>query len=113
MKKKKLGIDFWVSIGGIVLSILPTIFALVYVEIAEAQGKYYAGSGHDLAIILAVFVTVILLAVYGVMGAIALINGLCISNEKAKRIISIIITIIDLLVLIMTTAIIILCIFFQ
>ena len=109
---KKLSYDFFLSIVGALVSLVPTILSIIYVEIAKASGSYGSGSGHDLAIFFAFMFTGILLIGFGIMIVLSLLNDLCNKDIKSQKVFKIIISIIDGLTILGTIGILLLFILF-
>ena len=112
MRKKKIGFDSIVSFITALSSFLPIVAATLYVESAKAAGSYGSGSGHDVGILLAIFVTMGLLAYYVLMIILSLVNDFCNTNEKTFKTFAIIITVLDVLAVLGTIGLLVLFIFF-
>ena len=112
MRNKKISYDSIVSFITILFAFLPVVASIIYVDVAKAGGNYYSGSGHDVAILLAMFASMFIGAFYVLMIVLSLINDFCNTNKKTHSVFAIIMTVLDILVALGTVGIILLFVFF-
>lgn len=94
---KKIKYDLIVSIISLCTSIFPIIFVMMWVEIAKANGNYYSGSGHDIAILLSWFMTCGIACYHGTMLVISAINDFKTKDAKKQNIVAIVMTVLNVL----------------
>ena len=94
---KKIKYDLIVSIISICTAILPFIVAMIWVESAKISGSYHSGSGHDVGILISIFMTGGLIVYHGIMIAISAINDFKVKDVKKQNITAIILTILNVL----------------
>ncbi len=94
---KKIKYDLIVSIISICTAIIPFAVAMFWIESAKISGSYHSGSGHDIGLLVALFLSAGIAVFHGIMIAISAINDFKVKDSKKQNITAIIVTILNVL----------------
>lgn len=94
---KKIKYDLIISILCIFTSILPIIVSEAIVQAAKASGNYYGGSGHDVGLLLAIFLTMTIGGYHGITILLSAFNDFLNKNIQKQNLFAIILTVCNVL----------------